>query len=737
MLKRLICSRVRANVRTMASKENRLASQMSPYLLQHKNNPVDWYPWGPEAIAEAKRQDKMIFLSIGYSTCHWCHVMERESFENPDTAAVMNDHYINVKVDREERPDVDKVYMTFVQASTGGGGWPLSLWLSPELFPVFGGTYFPPGGSFGRPGFTEVLLALSSQWQENRDEMRESGHQVMNIIDRKMGSGSLTPSVSLPSEGVFRKLYVKLSNSYDKEFGGYSKAPKFPQPSLLMTMFRLQSWQHEAGDRKKRGLEMNLHTLDMMNLGGIHDHVMNGFARYSTDKMWHVPHFEKMLYDQAQLAMAYSAAFSITKKDIYKDVIDDILLYVTRDMTHKSGGFFAAEDADSYPMGNDKEKKEGAFCVWSWEEIQSLLSEQVEGEASEITLAAIVAHEYNMKEGGNVDPRGDPHGELKNQNVLTKIPVKPLLIPDVDKYKAALAKANKILFDQRLLRPRPGLDIKIVTCWNALMISAFCKSGSATQNDKYISSATTAGNFLLNTLWNDDTKRLLRCVYGVKDEISNLAAPIEGFVDDYCMTVQALLDLYSATFDEIWLRQAVSVQKTQDDLFLDKDQGGYFTSREGDEQIVLRLKDDQDGAEPSSNSVSAMNLFRLGKILNSSSYTEQGEKIVKLYSERLEQLPHALPALVDAYLLHHQAEPMIVVTGDNDNNPVLKYLLTSHYPSHIVVKPGDLILASHPQLSSANLETSPGAYLFLDDKISPFVSSVEQFLETLDEFRKQ
>ena len=296
---------VRLSHRSMASsaspQENRLKSQLSPYLLQHKTNPVDWYPWGQEAIQVARSQGKMIFLSIGYSTCHWCHVMERESFEDPATAAIMNQHYVNIKVDREERPDVDKVYMTFVQASTGGGGWPLSLWLSPDLFPVFGGTYFPPDGNFGRPGFKQILTALASQWEENRAEMSESGQQVIKIIDKRMGSGSLRPGAELPGPEVFRKLHVKLASSYDAEFGGYGGyggAPKFPQPSKLLAMFRLQAWHQETADRKKRGLEMNLRTLDMMDRGGIHDHVMSGFARYSTDKMWHVPHFEKMLYDQ-------------------------------------------------------------------------------------------------------------------------------------------------------------------------------------------------------------------------------------------------------------------------------------------------------------------------------------------------------------------------------------------------------------------------------------------------------
>jgi len=708
------------------STENRLGKELSPYLLQHKLNPVQWYPWGSEAIEKAKTEDKMIFLSIGYSTCHWCHVMERESFENDEVASIMNQKFINVKVDREERPDVDKVYMTFVQATTGGGGWPLSLWMTPNLNPVFGGTYFPPNGSFGRPGFKQVLLALSNQWEDtdNRGEMIEAGQQVIKIIDKKMGSGSLSASTFMPGTQVFKKLYAQLSHSYDHEYGGYSGPPKFPQPSNLMVMFRLQTWSEETPDRLKKGLEMNLHTLDMMDLGGIHDHIMNGFARYSTDKEWHVPHFEKMLYDQAQLVIAYATAFSITKKTAYKNVVNDIMTFVNRDMTHISGGFYAAEDADSFPKGNESKKKEGAFCVWSWQEIQSLLNKSV-GDGYDFTLADVIAHEYNMREEGNVNPRGDPHGELKGQNVLTKLPVKPAIIDDKEIYDKALTEAKQILFTERLTRPRPGLDSKILCSWNSLMISAYCKAGTALADDTFIKTAVKAGKFVRDVLWNPDKCRLLRSVYGGQDELSQLERPIEGFIDDYCFTVQAFLDLYTATFDEEWLLLAVDIQKIQDELFLDADKGGYFASQAGDPEIVLRLKDDQDGAEPSSNSVSAMNLLRLGKILNADKYREEGVKIIKLFSNRLQQIPHAMPALCDAYLFHHQDEPVIVISGDDfKSNSVLNHLRTSHYPSHTLVAPNSAIKSAYPVLNGLDLMSS-GTYVIDGEKVSDIITDVE------------
>jgi len=664
-----------------ASGENRLGKELSPYLKQHKNNPVDWYPWGQEAIQRAKDENKMVFLSIGYSTCHWCHVMERESFENEAVAAVMNQNYVNIKVDREERPDVDKVYMTFVQATTGGGGWPLSLWLSPDLKPVFGGTYFPPSGSFGRPGFTQILQALAGQWEENNDDMKEAGAEVINVLARRKGLGQ-SGSGSVAPPDVCQKLFAQLSNKYDPQFGGFSGAPKFPQPSNLMVLFRLQSWSEESQHRKKVGLEMNLHTLDMMDKGGIHDHISKGFARYSTDKEWHVPHFEKMLYDQAQLTMAYTEAATITGDKKYADVVDDILTYVSRDLTHALGGFFSAEDADSLPAADSQHKKEGAFCVWTMEEVKQLLGASVEG--TDKTLADVVIHHYNMKEGGNVDPSGDPHGELRGMNVLTELPVKDKILPEAE-YNTALDKAKKMMFDERLKRPRPGLDDKIIAAWNGLMISAFCRAGAALARPDYTDVATRAGDFIRSHMYDEKTGTLLRSVYGGKEQLQQLEAPISGFIDDYCFIVQAMLDLYHTTLDAKWLETAFRLQETQDKLFLDDQEGGYFQSEAGAEDIVLRLKDDQDGAEPSSNSVAAMNLLRLARILEDGELEKRGLKIFSSFSEYLKKFPIAVPAMADALLFHAQRQPVVVFTGPPAANDLLRECRAKHLPSHVFV----------------------------------------------------
>jgi len=705
---------------------NLLGSELSPYLRQHEHNPVHWYPWGEEAIQRARAEDKLIFLSIGYSTCHWCHVMERESFENPAVAAVMNENFINIKVDREERPDVDKVYMTFVQASTGGGGWPLSIFLAPDLNPVYGGTYFPPVGNYGRPGFTQILEAVSSKWEDNKEDMKESGSEVIQIIDRKMGSGSMHPG-PLPPPSIFQKFYAQLSKGYDEEYGGYSKAPKFPQPSNLLTMFKLHGWAGESEDRRRNELSMNLFTLDMMNKGGIHDHISKGFARYSTDQKWHVPHFEKMLYDQAQLAVVYSIAVQLTGSEVYTETVQDILGYVSRDLTHPLGGFFTAEDADSYPKEGSQEKKEGAFCIWQFDEVKELLKEPIQG--TEYTIADLIVHKYNMKDGGNVNPRLDPHGELVDQNVLTCIPEKePLLDKEMsDKY---IEKGKQILYQERQKRPRPSLDDKILCSSNGLMITGFCRAAAALQTPEYTQAACKAGQFIIDHMFQEQENQLLRSVYGSKPELDQLRVPIPGFIDDYVFTIQAMIDLYEATFDTKWLDFALKLQGIQDDLFHDGEKGGYFATQQGDPHIVLRLKDDHDGAEPSSNSISAMNLLRLSKLLNNQLFKQQAEKIFKLFNVRLGQLPVTMPALVDAYLYYTQNTPLLVVNeGQTD---FVDQLRAEFLPSlAIAALPVSVESSLNSNLLIKDLKVEVG--LLLEPGKSPLiVHTVEQIKEIVN-----
>merc|ERR1711962_1038493 len=487
------------------------------------------------------------------------------------------------------------------------------------------------------------------------------------------------------------------------------------------------TWKDQTPDRKKRGLEMVTHTLDMMDKGGIHDHVSQGFARYSTDRHWHVPHFEKMLYDQAQLMMAYTAAAQLTGDARFKEVVDDIYTYIARDLTHPSGGFYSAEDADSLPSHESGHKLEGAFCVWSWAEVEQLLGgEEVEGH----TLAQLVQHEFHMAENGNVSPQGDPHGELKGQNILTRLPVVQPLCEE-NKYREGLERARKVLFEARLKRPRPGLDTKILASWNALMVSALARSGAGLKNEKYLKMATRAGSFLRDQMINSSTGTILRSLYGSGENLVQLETPIQGFLEDYTNSVQAMLDLYTATLDEDWLELAKRLQETQDSLFLDKEKGGYFASREGDPEIILRLKDDQDGAEPSANSVAAMNLLRLGKILGSTSYEEEGLKVLRLFGDRLQQLPRALPAMAEAVLFHQAAMPVLVVAGSPGNHPLLDHIRAKHSPSLVILGAGgQLARDAHPALTDAGDEQA--VFLMRSSVLGEKISTIEKLQEMLE-----
>ena len=400
---------------------NRLAHEKSPYLLQHAHNPVDWYPWGEEAFAKARKENKPIFLSIGYSTCHWCHVMAHESFENPETAKIMNREFVNIKVDREERPDVDRVYMTFVQATTGGGGWPMSVWLTPDLQPFVGGTYFPPEDRHGQPGFPKVLERIAATWKQDHAKIADQGAKIIAAL-REAGSASAERGDGLDAK-ILDAAYQQLSRLYDAREGGFSGAPKFPRPATLNFLFRvyaggvgrasrLPSTGNATGTvtpQAEHALEMNLHTLRKMAAGGIHDHLGGGFHRYSVDALWHVPHFEKMLYDQAQLAAAYVDAFQITRDSEFEAVARGILDYVRRDMTAKEGGFFSAEDADSLLETDKPEHAEGAFYVWTKKEIDGALSKEA---------AKIFDFHYGVEEEGNAPAGSDPQGEFRGKNIL-------------------------------------------------------------------------------------------------------------------------------------------------------------------------------------------------------------------------------------------------------------------------------------------------------------------------------
>uniref|UniRef100_A0A8C1R438 Spermatogenesis associated 20 n=1 Tax=Cyprinus carpio TaxID=7962 RepID=A0A8C1R438_CYPCA len=626
---------------------NRLSKEKSSYLLQHAHNPVDWYPWGQEAFDKAKSEDKPIFLSVGYSTCHWCHVMERESFEDEEIGKILSKNFVCIKVDREERPDVDKVYMTFVQATSGGGGWPMSVWLTPDLRPFIGGTYFPPRDSGRRPGLKTVLLRIIEQWQSNRETLESSGERVLEAL-RKGTEISASPGETLPSSpDVANRCYQQLAHSYEEEYGGFREAPKFPSPVNLM--FLMSFWAvNRASSEGAEALRMVLHTLRMMALGGIHDHVAQGFHRYSTDSSWHVPHFEKMLYDQGQLAVAYITAYQVSGECLLADVARDVLLYVSRDLSDKSGGFYSAEDADSFPTVESTEKREGAFCVWTAGEIRELLPDIVKGATGAITQANIFMHHYGVKEQGNVDPAQDPHGELQGQNVLIVRYSVELTAAhfgiSVDRLSELLSDARAKLAEVRRARPPPHLDTKMLASWNVIF---FSEPINLAVGRKYLRRNLPHG------------------------PIKVYASPIAGFLDDYAFVVCGLLDLFEATQRVHWLQWAEELQLRQDQLFWDSQGSGYFCSDPSDPTLLLALKQDQDGAEPSANSVSAMNLLRLSHLTGRQDWIQRSQQLLTAFSDKLIKVPVALPDMVRSVMAQHYTLKQVLMLADGNTEGFL------------------------------------------------------------------
>ena len=637
---------------------NRLSHEKSPYLLQHAHNPVDWYPWGEEAFAKARRENKPIFLSIGYSTCHWCHVMAHESFEDKDTAAIMNREFVNIKVDREERPDVDRVYMTFVQATTGGGGWPMSVWLTPNLQPFVGGTYFPPEDRYGQPGFKKVLERIAAAWKENHEKITEQGASIVDALRKAQAAQPDSPDKI--DINILEKAYEQISSNFDAREGGFGNAPKFPRPVTLNFLSRFYA-RDPKSDSGKRALETNLVTLRKMAAGGMHDHLGGGFHRYSVDRYWNVPHFEKMLYDQAQLAVAYLDAFQITQDRQFESVARDILDYVARDMTSKDGGFFSAEDADSLIENRKPEHAEGAFYVWTKKEIDAAL-----GEAAEI-----FNFHYGVQPDGNTPVGSDPQGEFRGKNILiqrhTTTETAQHFKKSEDEVLQSLARSREKLLSIRAKRPRPQLDDKIIASWNGLMISAYARAAQVLNEPRYLESAMCAAKILRTQLYDDSHKTLFRNYRGGRSEV-------EGFADDYAFVIQGLLDLYEASFDVGWLRFAIELQETQDRLFLDDKSGGYFSTSGRDKSVVLRMKDDNDSAEPAASSVAALNLLRLAQFRDDKQMEEQGKKTINAFSATLSRFPSAMPQMLVALDFSLNKPRQIVVAGKPDA-PETKALL--------------------------------------------------------------
>ncbi|XP_045771966.1 spermatogenesis-associated protein 20 isoform X1 [Maniola jurtina] len=648
---------------------NRLVTEKSPYLLQHAHNPVDWYPWCQEAIEKAKRENKLIFLSVGYSTCHWCHVMEKESFENEDVAKIMNEHYVNIKVDREERPDIDRVYMLFVMATTGGGGWPMSVFLTPDLRPVTGGTYFPPEDKWGRPGFKSILLTLAIKWRENRAQFIEAS---TNILDALQNISKVQDAASsVPGEATWTKCVRRYMASFEPEFGGFGKAPKFPQASIFNFLFHYYA-RDKHDPEGKRCLEMCLYTLKKIAKGGIHDHVSSGFARYSVDNDWHVPHFEKMLYDQAQLLVAYSDAYIATKDEFFADVVRDIAKYINRDLRHESGGYYSAEDADSYPFFGATHKKEGAFCVWEYDELKSLLEGKQLGSLS---YFEIFCDYFNVEKSGNISPDSDPHGELTNKNVLIIYGSKEETMSkfgiSMEQFNEVITKCIDILYEARSKRPRPHLDSKMLCSWNGLAIAGLAQAGQGLGEKSFVEDAIKTAQFIKQYLYDSNTKTLLHsCYRGDDGRIAQTNQPIQGFLDDYAFLIKGLLDLYEASLDLSWLNWARELQMKQNELFWDDENGGYFTCSTEDSSVILRLKEDQDGAEPSGNSVACHNLQRLATYADKSAAPEGGDReremakrVLTAFARRLMDSPTALPEMMSALMFYNDSPTQVLIAG--------------------------------------------------------------------------
>ncbi|HEV8423550.1 MAG TPA: thioredoxin domain-containing protein, partial [Chthoniobacterales bacterium] len=626
------------------------------------------------AFAKARRENKPIFLSVGYSTCHWCHVMAHESFENEELAAIMNREFVNIKVDREERPDVDRVYMTFVQATTGRGGWPMSVWLTPDLKPFVGGTYFPPEERYGQPAFTKVLERIATAWKEDHDKIVEQGSKIVEALRE---SQSAAPGEGKIEGSVADAAYRQIDRSYDPKEGGFGNAPKFPRPVTLNFLTRFYA-RDPKGDSGKHALDMALFTLRKMAAGGMHDHIGGGFHRYSVDRYWHVPHFEKMLYDQAQLAVAYLNAFQITKDKEYESVVRDILDYVARDMTSKDGGFFSAEDADSPVVETDApshKTAEGAFYVWTKKEIDDALGDSAE----------VFDFHYGVQAHGNAPEGSDPHDELGGKNILIERHTIADTAQHFKKSEAEIAKtlmrSREKLFGIRAQRPRPHLDDKIISSWNGLMISAYARAAQVIGDPRYLEIATRSANFVQANLYDPSRKILFR---SYREGPSN----IEGFADDYAMVIQGLLDLYEASFDVEWLKLAMQLQETQDRLFFDEKNGGYFSNSGRDKNVFVRMKDDNDGAEPAASSIAALNLLRLSQIYDDPKLAERAKKTIDAFATILSQFPAGMPQILVAVENSLGKPRQIVIAGKKDSKEtkgLLKEVHRHFVPNTIVI----------------------------------------------------
>ena len=659
---------------------NRLAESSSPYLLQHKNNPVDWYPWGDEAFQKAAELDIPIFLSIGYSTCHWCHVMAHESFEDEQVAQLLNENFISIKVDREELPEIDHVYMSVCQAMTGHGGWPLTIIMTPDKEPFFAGTYFPKNGRLGRPGMMELLPSIADAWKNRRAELVQSAEKINEYLVK-----SNTKELGTPlSKAILKETYSQFVNRYDKNHGGFGTQPKFPSPHNLVYLLR---YHHMTDD--KTALEMVEKTLQEMRLGGIFDHVGYGFHRYATDKEWLVPHFEKMLYDQAMLVMAYTEAFQITGKPEYKKTAEEILTYVQRDMTDAKGGFYSAEDADS-------EGEEGLFYIWTIQELQSIIGEED---------TQFIQNIFNLTPEGNF--KDEASGQSTGKNIFhLKTPISN------SKDLKKISQIREKIFHVREKRIHPLKDDKILTDWNGLMIAAMTKAGVAFQDNVLIESAEKSAKFIFNNLMDKNGRLQKRYRKG--------KSGLDAHLDDYAFFVWGLLELYEATFKIEYLKNAIQLSDIMVSEFWNESSGGFYLGSDQTEKLIVRAMTGYDGAIPSGNSIAAMNLLKLTRITGEIKWAEMADKIFKVFSNEINKVPSGYTSMVTAFLFEYDHPKEIVVVGSG-SDPATQDALTRMKSEYI---PGKILLFKDTDQLSPGL--SPLAKWTatqetIDDKVTFYV----------------
>jgi uncharacterized protein YyaL (SSP411 family) len=647
---------------------NRLAKESSPYLLQHRENPVDWYPWGNEATSRARKEDKPIFLSIGYSACHWCHVMEHESFENEAIAGVLNENFVAIKVDREERPDLDQIYMNAVQMLTGHGGWPMSVFLTPELKPFYGGTYWPPHSARGMPGFDQILVAVIDAWKNRREQALTAAEQLTAEL-QNVGTIAAGAASGLDID-LIESAATQLRRAFDNSYGGFGQAPKFPHPMDLQLLIRVGQRNGQQGP-----LDMVRLTLDRMAAGGIYDHLGGGFARYSVDAQWLVPHFEKMLYDNALLSNAYLDAYLVTGDGNYARVLRETLNYVIRDMTDPAGGFFSTEDADS-------EGHEGLFYTWTPDEIEAVLGEK---------RGATFGRVYDATDDGNFEGR----------NILnlpkTLAQCASILQREPEKLAAELAEDRETLFAAREKRVRPGRDDKVIVAWNGLMLDAMARAGAALNEPEYVITADEVASFILTRMRREDGRLL--------HSYRNGKAKLDAYLDDYAALANSLVTLYEANFKERWIDEAARLMDIVLDKFADPSGGGFFYTASDHEQLITRTKELTDSSIPSGNGLAANALLRLGRLLGRADYLDAAEQTLAAALPLMQRAPMAAGQMLLALDRYLGPANELVFVGDMSREGTKQAVgvLHRHYLPRSVLAARDMASADATDSQSRRL----------------------------------